>query len=551
MPVLQFKGKTAVETYHHTVPHHRLEFDPKLSLLAEGEKPSLEGNLIIEGDNLLALKALLPTHAGKVKCIYMDPPYNTGNEGWVYNDNLTQPRFKEWIGRTVGKEGEDACRHDKWCCMMYPRLMLLKELLREDGLVFVSIDDIELANLLLMMDGEIFGRGFFVACMIWKARQYPDARALTGVSTDHEYVLVYGKSANVRLRGGDRDESKYTNPDDDARGPWMSRSILGLATAHQRPNLHYALVDADTKREFLPPSETGWRYERKTMNARVAEGCILFPRKKDGRPREKVFLLELKTTFPGLPSIIDHTFTADGTKEIRKIFGEPIFQFPKPSELVRMFIEQSTSDGDIVLDCTAGSGTTGHAVLLQNFRDEETRRFVLIQQPYDNKDHEDRRFNVCKQITRERVRRVIKGDWASGQQAGLGGTFTYARVGKPLFGEYRDLGKPLPKWEEIARYIFYTETSRDCDPKKFDEQTGFIGSTGAAGGTAFYLLYTPNNKEDRELSLETLKGLAKTEKHRTWVIYCEKVWLHRDQLRQFARDNDVRIRPMLVPFNLK
>lgn len=123
MPTIQFKGKSVIETYHHTVAHHRLEFVPKLSVLPKGEKPSLEGNLIIEGDNLLALKALLPTHAGKVKCIYIDPPYNTGNEGWVYNDNLTQPQFKEWIGQTVGKEGEDACRHDKWCCMMYPRLV--------------------------------------------------------------------------------------------------------------------------------------------------------------------------------------------------------------------------------------------------------------------------------------------------------------------------------------------------------------------------------------------------------------------------------------------
>ena len=133
VPTIQFKGKSVIETYHHTVPHHRLEFVPKLSLLPKGEKPGLDGNLIIEGDNLLALKSLLPTHAGKVKCIYIDPPYNTGNEGWVYNDNLTQPQFKEWIGQTVGKEGDDATRHDKWCCMMYPRLQLLKELLRDDG----------------------------------------------------------------------------------------------------------------------------------------------------------------------------------------------------------------------------------------------------------------------------------------------------------------------------------------------------------------------------------------------------------------------------------
>jgi adenine-specific DNA-methyltransferase len=118
MPFLQFKGRTAVECYHHTIPHHTLELDQKLSVLKRGEKAGLEGNLIIEGDNLLALKAILPTHAGRIKCIYIDPPYNTGQEGWVYNDNLTQPQFKEWFGVTVGKEGEDACRHDKWCCLI-------------------------------------------------------------------------------------------------------------------------------------------------------------------------------------------------------------------------------------------------------------------------------------------------------------------------------------------------------------------------------------------------------------------------------------------------
>jgi DNA methylase len=154
MPTLNFKGKTVIETYHHTVPHHRLEFDAKLSLLPKGEKPSLDGNLIIEGDNLLALKSLLPTHAGKIKCIYIDPPYNTGNEGWVYNDNLTQPQFKEWIDKTVGKEGEDSCRHDKWCCMMWPRLWLLRGLLADDGIIMVSIDDNEVHNLRVVGQSE-------------------------------------------------------------------------------------------------------------------------------------------------------------------------------------------------------------------------------------------------------------------------------------------------------------------------------------------------------------------------------------------------------------
>src|SRR6266487_5417653 len=172
MPVIQFKGRTAVESYHRVVPHHALELDAGLS---ESRKPSLVGNLIIEGDNLIALKSLLPTHAGRIKCIYIDPPYNTGNEGWVYNDNLTQPQFKEWIGQVVGKEGEDATRHDKWCCMIYPRLQLLKELLRDDGAIFVSIDDNEVHHLRMLMD-EIFGYENLVENFVWQKRTSPDMR---------------------------------------------------------------------------------------------------------------------------------------------------------------------------------------------------------------------------------------------------------------------------------------------------------------------------------------------------------------------------------------
>src|SRR6266853_1862559 len=192
MPTLDFKGKSVIDTYHHTVPHHTLEFDPKLSLLPKGQKPSLSGNLIIEGDNLLALKALLPTHAGKIKCIYIDPPYNTGNEGWIYNDNLTQPQFKEWIGNAVGKEGEDACRHDKWCCMMYPRLELLKELLRDDGAIFISIDDNEVHHLRMLMD-EVFGQENFVATVIWEKVYSPKSTAKY-FSENHDFIVIYARS---------------------------------------------------------------------------------------------------------------------------------------------------------------------------------------------------------------------------------------------------------------------------------------------------------------------------------------------------------------------
>lgn len=606
MPVLQFKGKTAIECYHHTVPHHTLEFDSNLSVLGKGEKPGLNGNLIIEGDNLIALKALLPTHAGRIKCIYIDPPYNTGDEGWVYNDNLTQPQFKEWIGQVVGKEGEDATRHDKWCCMMYPRLMLLKELLHDDGVIFVSIDDNELKNLWFLMD-EIFGQDCFISCMIWKARQYPDARATTGVSIDHEYILAYGKTNSIRLRGGERDETKYANPDNDTRGPWMSRSILGLASKEHRPNLHFKLIDPDTKWKFDPPPETGWRYEPRTMNKKIMDKCILFPATPKGRPREKVFLRELQTKFPGLPSIIMSPFTADGTQQIREIFGSGVFAFPKPSGLIRNLVEQATEEDSVVLDSFAGSGTTAQAVLELNKEDGGNRRFIIVQQPYDTRENEKERFNICERISAERVRRVIQGykftgtkeevlleekvtmtalkkaadmikrieavkadnskkfddiktecnqgvvrvigkKEIKGKTGGLGGAFTYARVGNPLFGEYRDWGKQFPSYEELAKYIFYTETSRDFDRKAMNEKTGKIGEHH---GTSYYLLYTANGQEDRRLDMEWLKGLDKREKTRNVVVYCEKIWVHRDDLAKFEQETKRTVRPMIVPFNLK
>jgi adenine-specific DNA-methyltransferase len=606
MPVIQFKGKTAIESYHHTIPHHTLEFDSKLSVLPKGEKPSLDGNLIIEGDNLLALKALLPTHAGRIKCIYIDPPYNTGNESWVYNDNLTQPQFKEWIGHTVGKEGEDATRHDKWCCMMYPRLMLLKELLTDDGIIFVSIDDIEVSRLRLLLD-EIFGADKFLANLVWKARQYPDARATTGISTDHEYVLVYGKSSDSRLRGGERDETKYSNPDHDPRGPWMSRSILGLAPEERRPNLHFKLVDPSTKIGFDPPKETGWRYEPPTMQRKIAQGRILFPKSPSGRPREKIFLYELQTKFPGFPSVIDGVYTADGTKEIREIFGSGVFPFPKPSDLIKFLLQQGSEDGDIVLDSFAGSGTTGHALLRLNKEEESSRRFILIQMPHETKDDEKSRLNICERITAERLRRVIRGyaftgtseevlferkltlttlkkadqlmklvaevkatnakkcDEIStelkagvlrvigkktydGKTEGIAGSFTYLHLGSPLFGEYRDLGKRLPTYEELAKYIFYTEASQDFDQKALNPKMGKIGERGS---TSYYLLYTPNNKEDQALDLAWLKSIQKSEKNRNLVVYCEKIWIHRDDLAKYQKETGRKVRPMLIPFNLK
>ena len=204
MPTLNWIGKEAVVNHHLQVPFRLLKDVPALSCGDPGS-----GNLIVQGDNLVALKALLPYYAGQVKCVCIDPPYNTGNEGWVYNANVNSPRIREWLGKAVGKEGETLDRHDRWLCMMYPRLALLRQFLRRDGAIIISIDDNEASHLRLLMD-EIFGSSCFVAELIWKSRQHPDSRSKTGISLDHEYVLVYARTpGGVTFRGRARDTTKY------------------------------------------------------------------------------------------------------------------------------------------------------------------------------------------------------------------------------------------------------------------------------------------------------------------------------------------------------
>jgi len=580
MPVLQFKGKTAIECYHHTIPHHTLEFDSKLSVLGKGEKPALDGNLIIEGDNLLALKALLPTHAGRIKCIYIDPPYNTGNEGWVYNDNLTQPQFKEWIGQTVGKEGEDATRHDKWCCMMYPRLQLLKELLREDGAIFISIDDNEVHRLRLLMD-EIFRVEMPLATFVWKRRS-PSGLRKDPVSVDHEYVLLYAKdTGKVVLEGLISDESRY--PFSDERGKYASTDLTIGMTREDRPNQFYTIQNPRTRVKYPANPDRVWRFEPDTMKRVIADELIIWPDEVGGdmtRPRYKTYFDPANPKIKPVSSwietgsrkqadvdaesdeaemgILTCGLNQEGGRVLQRILGEKLVDYPKPPSLIKALVRAATRGDDYVLDSFAGSGTTAHAVLELNKEDGGNRKFILVQMPYDTKDNEKERFNICQKITAERVRRVIQGytftkRGGNGSEkkehvAGLGGSFTYARVGPPLFGEYRDLGKKLPAFEELAKYIFYTETSQDFDRKAISEKTGKIGEQK---GTSYYLLYTPNDKEDRALDLAWLTAIDKTEKNRNWVVYCEKIWIHRDDLARYELDTKRTVRPMLVPFNLK
>lgn len=577
MPVLQFKGKTAIEGYHHTVPHHTVEFDAKLSVLGKGEKPALDGNLIIEGDNLIALKALLPTHAGRIKCIYIDPPYNTGNEGWVYNDNLTQPQFKEWIGQTVGKEGEDATRHDKWCCMMYPRLRLLKELLRDDGAMFVSIDENEVHNLRMMMD-EIFRVEMPLATLAWKRRS-PSGMRKDPVSVDHEYVMLYAKDrSQIKLSGLFRAAADY--PLEDKNGRYASTDLTIGMTAEDRPNQFYDITNPRTKVKYPGNPNRVWRFEPDMMKQVIEDKLVIWPdEQKDSdmtRPRYKTYFDPANPKIKPLSSWIESSsrskaeineeaedyeieivtsgMNAEGGRVLQRIFGKKLVDYPKPPSLIKSLIRAATSKEDIILDSFAGSGTTAHALLDLNKEDGGDRKFILVQLPYDTKENEKDNFNICQKITAERVRRVIQGysyKTPKGKRetvAGLGGSFTYASVGNPLFGEYRDWGKQLPGYEDLAKYIFYTETSRDFDRKMMNEK---IGKIGEHQGTSYYLLYTPDGQEDRRLDMEWLKGLDKVEKNRNLVVYCEKIWVHRDDLAKYALETKRTVRPMIVPFNLK
>ena len=474
MPTLEFKGKQHIYAHHLTVPYRPLVSDVDRSLNPGGT----DDNLIIHGDNLHALKALLPRYAGRVKCIYIDPPYNTGNEGWVYNDKVNSPLMREWLKQNGEVDGEDLERHDKWLCMMWPRLHLLKELLSEDGVIFISIDDNEQHHLRMLMD-EIFSESGFLAEFVWKSRQNIDNRNVTGISVDHEYILCYGTS----LRGDDRKAGLYSNPDNDPRGDWASGNMVGLATKESRPNLHFDLVDPETGIKYGCPPR-GWRYDHERMAILISEGRILWPETPEGRPRVKVFLKELKNKFTGFSSIVgDGVFTRNGTREIEDIFASRVFDFPKSYKLIQQLILQGCPDDGIVLDSFAGSGTTAHAVLDLNKEDGGNRKFILV----ECEDYADT-------LTAERVRRVINGVPSARDeslQEGLGGSFTYCTLGEPIEMEGMLTGEALPEYSALAAYLLHVVSGVSASESDLKRQN-CDGLFYSSSTTSYYLIYEPD-----------------------------------------------------------
>jgi adenine-specific DNA-methyltransferase len=381
-------------------------------LRAQGVNADTTGNVFIEGDNLEVLKLLQKPYLGKIKMIYLDPPFNTGNE-FIYPDNYTESlnTYLEYTGQ-VDAEGRtfstnteaDGRFHSKWLNMMYPRLYLARNLLRDNGVIMISIDDHEVANLRRLCD-EIFGEENFLITLVWQRRQMADSRNEDRASTDHEYVVCYKRQA-TRLKGNPIDKTKYSNPDNDPRGPWFSADLTGIANKEERPNLHYDLVNPETGVVYPPSPTRGWGCAPKTMSLMIEEKRVIWPPKPDGRPRHKKFLNEVTRHETGFSSWLDVGQTTEGTKVIQDLFGEKVFPFAKPMSLLEALIDQGTEEKEgIILDFFAGSGTTGHAVMSLNEKDGGNRKFILVQLPEPTGRADYR--NIAE-IGKERIRRAIK-----------------------------------------------------------------------------------------------------------------------------------------------
>ena len=530
MPTLEWIGKEKVINHHQEVPFRvldrRYSFDEsgqhageKVNC-AEGAREAALGrngseNMIIHGDKLDALKALLPRYEGRVKCIYIDPPYNTGNEGWVYNDNVNDPKIRKWLGEVVGKEGEDLTRHDKWLCMMYPRLKLLQKLLAEDGVVFISIDDREQVSL-RMICNEIFGEHNFLAQFIWQKRTSPDMRKL--VSTAHEYICAYSKniafltSAINKVALSEEDAANYKNPDNDPRGPWASSDFTAQG---YRPNQMYEIVTSGGAR-YTPPEGRCWKNIESEFIKQRDDGRIWFGADGMGIPRRKTYLSERegKNVWTWWDNkSVGHT--QEATKEISKIFSTPTaFDYPKPVRLVQRIIQIATSKDSVILDSFAGSGTTAHAVLNMNKADGGHRKFILVEM-----------MDYADSITAERVRRVIRG-YGEGKSAveGTGGSFSYYELGEPLLiGE--NLNEAVAP-EKIREYIWFMETKTPYTPAA-GENLYYLGQHNDTG---YYFYYEP-----QRITVLDYDFLATvTEKAGGTVIYADRCSIDDDKLSQMG-----------------
>lgn len=537
MTELNFKGKEFVYNHHLSVPVRPLEMQADKGI---GD-PSLDGNLIIQGDNLHALKALLPIYARKVDCIFIDPPYNTGNEGWAYNDKVNAPMIREWLASNpIGID--DGLRHDKWCAMMWPRLRLLHELLSERGSIWITLDDNEVQRAREMLD-ELFGETNFVATCVWQ-KVFSPKNTAQFFSEDHDYVLLYAKDKQVwrpnMLERTTEMEARYSNPDNDPRGPWTSGD---LSARNYYSEGTYSITTPKGRLIDGPPKGTYWRVSESNFKKMDTEGQIWWGVDGNNQPRIKRYLSEVKDG--RIPQTLwkfeEVGHTQDAKKQLLRVMdfdaSDDVFVTPKPTELVRRVLDLATQENSVILDSFAGSGTTAHAVLEANKRDGGNRRFILVEM----EDYADR-------LTAERVRRVINGyafqgtqktellreklSWSKIDKAdklrdrvaaienlhghafdkisksvkddhlivtgekkiaeraeGLGGGFTYCTLGDPVELDAILTGETLPGWEALGRILFHMATSRPPEAGAMDEGRFYLGRHA---GIHVWLIYKPD-----------------------------------------------------------
>ena len=540
MPTLEWIGKSKVINHHQDVPFRVLE--RKYSFDENGQHNEDNGseNMIIRGDNLEALKALLPRYEGRVKCIYIDPPYNTGNEGWVYNDNVNDPKIKKWLGAVVGKEGEDLTRHDKWLCMMYPRLKLLQKLLADDGVIFVSLDFHEQPVMRLIMD-EIFGASNYVseiACVNKPSGRSDDKY----IATAHESIIVYRKSPLLTLGGFEPEEKitkRYNKRDTDGR-LYREEDLRKRGTHDERtdrPNLFYPFFfnqetgelvvgnnDEETPDGFIriEPMKSKdvqgtWRWGQDTA---IAQKTYIHPRYMPNKQQWSLFEWEyLDERGAAKPTTLwdfKDVNSERGTEVFIKYLGfkKEDFPNPKPVGTIHRILQIATAGDDIILDSFAGSGTTAHAVLNMNKADGGHRKFILVEMM----DYADR-------ITAERVKRVIRGH-GEGKNAveGTGGNFSFYDLGEPLL--VGDCLNEAVAPEKIREYIWFMETKQPYAPPS----GGNPYYLGKHNSTGYYFYYEPQRVTVLDYAfLSTI-----TEKADGTVIYADRCSISEDKLAKMG-----------------
>lgn len=535
MPTLQFKGKNIIWNHHLAIPYYTLEEADKLSFNSDKSN----GNLIIEGDNLLALKALLPIYNNKVKCIYIDPPYNTGTEGWVYNDKVNSPMINEWLGKAVGKD--DLTRHDKWLCMMTPRLKLLKELLRDDGVIFISCDDNELHNLKCLMN-EIFLEENFVGTIIWRKKQ-GGGQTDSYFVTEHEYILVYQKTNSFKWFDEvvEIDKNSYKNEDKDGKYNLVKLAKWGNAARRiDRPKMYFPIYTDDDKKvlPFAPDGSEGrWRVGKLKMDELINDGLVVFEkRNKQIIAFEKIYYEEDSVKKIKERSILyEIANTGDGTKVLTELFGEKdVFQNPKPVDLIKFFIEYTTLQDSIILDSFAGSGTTGHAVMDLNKEDNGNRKFVMIQMTEATKAEPKK--NICKDITKERIKKaIIKYKYQTG--------FEYMKVGTSIDADSMLDGK-LPTYKQFAKYIYYLCTGENLEKiQNISEKDFYVGENK---NIVISLIYSQDYDKLTKLALklDNAENFKKRYPRKRIVVYAPACFLDEEYLQE------KQIQFVNIPYNL-